>query len=115
MYVTVEAQGAVPRGEGVVCALALSLSSFQYLAYKQNTNANILNNFPVSNVLINIARLLFAVTMALTFPIEHFVSREVVDMLLFGRAKPNWPRSIAWTLLLCSITLLYVACCLLTC
>ena len=69
-------------GKDVVIPLGLGLTALQYLAYKQNTEANILNNFPVSNVLINVARLLFAVTMVLTFPIEHFVSREVVDMLL---------------------------------
>jgi len=39
--------------------------------------ANILNNFPQNDILINIARLCFGLNMFTTLPLEAFVCREV--------------------------------------
>ena len=53
---------------------ALLLSITSYLNFYGKTRANILNNFSCSSALF--ARFLLALTMAMTFPMEHFVTRQ---------------------------------------
>lgn len=50
-----------------------------YFIFGTKTQANILNNFSHDNVFINIARLLFALNMFTTYPLECFVCREVIE------------------------------------
>lgn len=52
-----------------------------YLSFYGDTKANILENFPDDNVIISIARVLFAVTMFLTYPLELFVCRDILEEL----------------------------------
>jgi sodium-coupled neutral amino acid transporter 11 len=55
-----------------------------YLAFTDQTSANILNNFPSTNTVMNISRVLFGINMFLTFPMECFVCREVIFHYLWG-------------------------------
>ena len=64
--------------------LSLMLGIGGYWAFRDQTDANILNNFGCDNVLINIARFLLAVTMVLTFPMEQFVTRHSLFAFLNG-------------------------------
>jgi len=67
-------------GWSFVISIAIALSG--YLVFTDKTKGNILNNFPQDSLIINIARLLFAINMFLTTPLECFVCREVVINLL---------------------------------
>lgn len=59
----------------LVMCLTMALSGF--LVFTDKTQANILNNFPQADLLINIARLCFGLNMFTTLPLEAFVCREV--------------------------------------
>ena len=65
------------------CAcLATTLGIGGYLGYGVNTDGNILNNLG-SGVLEDAARLLLASTMFFVYPMESFVARHVLVVLLF--------------------------------
>ncbi|KAJ3014706.1 hypothetical protein HKX48_004999 [Thoreauomyces humboldtii] len=63
---------------GLSLLSCLILACGGYLVFTDKTHANILNNFPIDNALINVARLSFGANMFLTFPLECFVCREVI-------------------------------------
>ena len=71
---------------GLALLLSLVLSLAGYLAFRDNVESDILNNFSNNNHLINIARILLAITMVFTFPIEQFVARHCVLELLEANA-----------------------------
>lgn len=66
--------------------LCFLMSIGGFLAFTNKTSANILNNFPKSDVLINISRVLFGMNMFLTFPMECFVCREVIFHYLWSHS-----------------------------
>ena len=45
--------------------------------------SDVLNKFPAGSEIANIARLLLALTMFLTYPMESFVARHVFVMLIY--------------------------------
>eukprot|EP00833_Pecoramyces_ruminatium_P009652 jgi/Orpsp1_1/1183684/evm.model.c7180000086268.1 len=67
-------------GWSFLVSIAIALAG--YLVFTDKTKGNILNNFPQDSLLINISRLLFALNMFLTSPLECFVCREVILNLL---------------------------------
>ncbi|KAG4084630.1 hypothetical protein H8356DRAFT_1436005 [Neocallimastix lanati (nom. inval.)] len=67
-------------GWSFIVSIAIALGG--YLVFTDKTKGNILNNFPQDSHLINISRLLFAINMFLTSPLECFVCREVIINLL---------------------------------
>ncbi|ORX83502.1 hypothetical protein BCR32DRAFT_261078 [Anaeromyces robustus] len=67
-------------GWSFVVSVAIALGG--YLVFTDKTKGNILNNFPQDSLLINFSRLLFAINMFLTSPLECFVCREVILNLL---------------------------------
>lgn len=67
-----------------------SLAIPGYLSFTDQTQGNILNNFPLDDTAINVARIIFAFTMYLTYPMELFVTREVLTELLFKSKKSDW-------------------------
>ena len=64
----------------LVACIVMALSGF--LVFTDKTQANILNNFPQDDILINIARLCFGLNMLSTLPLEAFVCREVSSVSL---------------------------------
>lgn len=68
---------------------------------------DVLNNFADDDVAVNVARLLLALTMVLTFPMEQFVTRHALDAMLFRDQGPTTPlRYYSLTLLLWGSSLL---------
>ncbi|KAF1991094.1 amino acid transporter [Aulographum hederae CBS 113979] len=65
----------------MVACLAMALSG--YLTFGDKTQGNVLNNFPVDNIVVNIARLCFGLNMLTTLPLEAFVCREVMTHYYF--------------------------------
>ncbi|KAK9449038.1 transmembrane amino acid transporter protein-domain-containing protein [Limtongia smithiae] len=63
-------------GVSMVACMTLGLSGF--LTFRDQTDGNVLNNFPGTNTVINVARFCFGFNMLTTFPLEIFVCREVI-------------------------------------
>jgi sodium-coupled neutral amino acid transporter 11 len=58
-----------------------------FLTFGSKTAGNVLNNFPTSNVMVNIARFCFGLNMLTTLPLEAFVCREVMFNYYPGEGK----------------------------
>ena len=63
--------------------LCLILGSFGYLGFLDETQGDILNNFN-DDPKANVARVLLAITMFFTYPMEAFVARHVLVQLIWG-------------------------------
>ena len=73
---------------GVALFLCLVLAIGGYVTFGESTQADILNNFGCTDVAINIARVLLAVTMFFTYPMEQFVVRHSVHAIICrGKGK----------------------------
>jgi solute carrier family 38 (sodium-coupled neutral amino acid transporter), member 11 len=59
------------------CILAL----FGYFQFRELTDDNLLNNYAITDELVNVTRLLYAFTMILTYPLEMFVSRHCISCI----------------------------------
>lgn len=68
---------------GISCGFSLALGIMGYSFFGPNTHANILNNFAHDSIIMNIARIAFAMNMFTTFPLECFVCREVIEVYFF--------------------------------
>ena len=55
-----------------------------YLGFLQDTKGDVLNNFDSKSYEANFARLLLAITMFFTYPMESFVARHVLVVLFHG-------------------------------
>ena len=64
-----------------VAATAISVSG--YWAFEEKTLSNVLNNFPGTDAMVNLARFCFALNMTTTYPLEAFVAREVLEEYFF--------------------------------
>ncbi|KAL3826949.1 hypothetical protein ACHAXA_000013 [Cyclostephanos tholiformis] len=62
--------------------LCLVLGVCGYLGFLENTQGDVLNSFSHDSMQANVARLLLAFTMFLTYPMESFVARHVLVMLM---------------------------------
>lgn len=82
----------------LVCCFALAIPG--YLSFTDRTQGNILNNFPDDNLMINIARFVFAITMYLTYPLELFVTREVLHEVFIKNSKSNFHHYLLTILLI---------------
>ena len=58
--------------------LCMAFSLVGYLSFVDETKGDLLNNFPITNQAVNAARILLAITMLFTYPMECFVSRHCV-------------------------------------
>ncbi|KAI7866573.1 AAAP amino acid permease [Spinellus fusiger] len=77
-----------------------------YIVFTDKTTGNILNNFPVNNVLINVARLAFGLNMFTTIPLEAFVCREVLETFFWASAHYNVMRHCVITTVLVLMSLI---------
>ena len=63
---------------GLILGLGLSVPA--YLIFGNKICSNVLNSFDVNSVFIIIARIIYAITMALSYPTSFFVVRHVIYM-----------------------------------
>jgi sodium-coupled neutral amino acid transporter 11 len=63
-----------------------------YWAFGVRTDPNILNNFSLENPLINGCRLVFAISLYLTYPLDCFAARDVLVRTCFPRGNYRKPR-----------------------
>ncbi|XP_076461136.1 putative sodium-coupled neutral amino acid transporter 11 isoform X2 [Babylonia areolata] len=72
--------------------MCLILGIVGYVSFTGFTQGDLLENYCWEDVLMNFARFAFAVTIMLTYPVECFVTREVVENAVF----PTNPDSPMW-------------------
>eukprot|EP00658_Telonema_sp_P-2_P001297 TRINITY_DN10490_c0_g1_i4.p1 TRINITY_DN10490_c0_g1~~TRINITY_DN10490_c0_g1_i4.p1 ORF type:complete len:400 (-),score=89.50 TRINITY_DN10490_c0_g1_i4:227-1426(-) len=76
-------------GFAIVASLTLSIAG--YVAFENDTKANILSNFAVDDAAINVCRLFLAMTMFFTFPMEFFVVRHAfLSLFMAGKEISNF-------------------------
>ncbi|KAF9012326.1 AAAP amino acid permease [Cyathus striatus] len=94
----------------LVSCLVLAISAF--LVFTDKTQGNILNNFPLDDTLINVARFAFGMNMFTTLPLELFVCREVVEQFFFSHEAFNLQRHVFFTttILFASMLVALVTC-----
>jgi len=79
----------------MLACLSMALAGF--LTFGDLTQGNVLNNFPTSNLLINLARLCFGLNMLTTLPLECFVCREVIENYYYPGEAFNQRRHVTIT------------------
>ncbi|QLG70159.1 hypothetical protein HG535_0A00980 [Zygotorulaspora mrakii] len=90
----------------VIFCMLMGYSGFGVFGMK--TKGNILNNFPVNDKTINIARLCFGFNMLTTFPLEIFVLRDVISTCFQKQISTNCEPAILSTKLHFIITTVLV-------
>ena len=65
----------------VVCCL---LAVPGYLTFGAKTDANLLNNYDISDGAVIAMRCIYVLTMAFTYPLTFFVSRHIVNVWVFA-------------------------------
>ncbi|KAJ2804822.1 hypothetical protein H4R20_002354 [Coemansia guatemalensis] len=84
-------------------AISLAFAVSGYLSFGNTSHANILDNFPESDNVINIGRLLFAVSLVFTAPMGFYPIRDTVtEMLKIDPERYNVSRMWEST---CTVTL----------
>ncbi|XP_052245865.1 putative sodium-coupled neutral amino acid transporter 11 isoform X2 [Dreissena polymorpha] len=81
-----------------------------YASFTGYTQGDLLENYCETDDLMNVARLLFAVTIMLTYPVECFVTREVIENAFFlsHEDRPLWRHlviTVLVSLLACAISM----------
>ncbi|KAB8303171.1 hypothetical protein EYC80_004618 [Monilinia laxa] len=79
----------------MLACLLMALSGF--LTFGPQTLGNVLNNFPATNPLVNLARLCFGLNMLTTLPLEAFVCREVMLTFWFPHEPFNMHLHLIFT------------------
>ncbi|KAI5784682.1 transmembrane amino acid transporter [Geopyxis carbonaria] len=82
---------------GISCAMCLLLATAGFLTFGDKTAGNVLNNFPATNTLVNVARLCFGLNMLTTLPLEAFVCREVMEEYYFPGEPFNLARHMLFS------------------
>lgn len=87
-----------------VCAcLLLSITGF--LTFRNLTQGNLLNNYAMDDNLMNVTRMLFAMTMVFTYPMEIFVARHTMHAVVFyGKGPITAKRHYAISLFLWALS-----------
>ncbi|PWN53419.1 hypothetical protein IE53DRAFT_324819 [Violaceomyces palustris] len=89
--------GKVTHYSTFIAAVAtISMSVAGYWTFEDKTLSNILNNFPETDTMVNVARGLFGLNMLTTLPLECFVCREVLEHYFFAGVFDR-PRHLAMT------------------
>lgn len=86
-------------GISLMASLLLTLPA--YFCFTDTTEANILNNFGSGSSLITASRLLLAVSLIFTYPLDCYVAREVMSGTIFGKRPPSWAHCTLTSLLVC--------------
>ncbi|KAF4587660.1 Transmembrane amino acid transporter family protein [Ophiocordyceps camponoti-floridani] len=94
----------------MLACLTMALAGF--LTFGDKTAGNVLNNFPPSNNMVNLARLFFGLNMLTTMPLEALVCREVMLTYWFPDSAFDLKRHV---LLSTGLVLSATALSLLTC
>lgn len=82
-------------GVSMIACLTMGVGGFVIFVGK--TKGNVLNNFPATDVMANIARFCFGFNMLTTLPLEIFVCREVFITYFWPGQEFKWSRHVVTT------------------
>ncbi|XP_064647636.1 putative sodium-coupled neutral amino acid transporter 11 isoform X2 [Lineus longissimus] len=71
----------------MVCTLIFGITG--YATFTGFTQGDLLENYCANDDLVNVVRFVFALTIMLTYPIECFVVREVIENAIFANTQPQ--------------------------
>ncbi|ODN06280.1 putative sodium-coupled neutral amino acid transporter 11 [Orchesella cincta] len=74
-------------GSSLVISLVFALVG--YATFTGHVQGDLLENYCWDDSLINISRLLFCLTILLTYPLECFVARDVIQTIFFNGKNPS--------------------------
>ncbi|KAK5166372.1 hypothetical protein LTR04_000661 [Oleoguttula sp. CCFEE 6159] len=96
----------------ISCAACMAMALSGYLTFGDETQGNVLNNFPADNILVNVARFCFGLNMLTTLPLEAFVCREVMTLYYFAHEpfNPNRHLIFSTALVVSAMTLSLITC-----
>ncbi|CAF1145485.1 unnamed protein product [Adineta steineri] len=77
----------------IAFAFAITYALTGYIVFGQRTEGDLLENYCHWDTLINIARLIYAINIMLTFPLECLVCRQVIEILCSQWINFNSDRS----------------------
>ncbi|KAG9090686.1 hypothetical protein FRC06_000922, partial [Ceratobasidium sp. 370] len=100
----------VAAGVSLVACLTLAIPAF--LVFTDKTQGNVLNNFPLDDTVINVARFCFGANMVTTTPMELMVCREVIEEYFFAHEAFDQTRHVLFTtsILFASMVVALVTC-----
>ncbi|RDD45740.1 putative sodium-coupled neutral amino acid transporter 11 [Trichoplax sp. H2] len=79
----------------------LLLGMVGYITFTGNTQADILENYCDDDILIIVSRCCYAISMMLTYPIECFVCRNIIQIAFFSNARDSiWRHCIITALII---------------
>lgn len=90
----------------VCCSVVLAVTG--YVTFGTATQANLLNNYSLSDELVNVTRIVFALTMLLTYPMEMFVARHCIAAL-WKSGEQSAPRLTHWQHISVTVVLWLIA------
>lgn len=86
---------------GASLGACILLGTTGYLTFRELTKGNLLNNYALDDHVVNVTRLLFSLTMVLTYPMESFVARHTMHaVMFFGKGAMTEKRHYSLSLLL---------------
>jgi len=71
----------------ISCLILLAFATGGYLTFRGAVSSNVLNGYSADDTLVQIANLMYVVTMALTYPISFFVTRNATHAMIFRGSK----------------------------
>ena len=77
-----------------------------YATFTESVQGDLLNNYCWNDDLMNVSRLLFSITILLTFPIECFVCREVFFNFIGSHETQSWAKHVGLTVALVGLAYL---------
>jgi len=81
----------------------VSVALAGYITFTDMSQGNLLNNYCPNDDLANVARFVFAFTIILTYPIQVFISREVIEVGFFRNYAKSWIRHAIITVALIGV------------
>lgn len=84
------------RSIGVAWLLCTIMGVTGYLGFEEDTKGDILNNFDEDSKVANSGRILLAITMFFTYPMEMFVARHVMVQMMYN-GDMDGPNPNSWT------------------
>jgi len=68
---------------GGACVVCITFALFGYLTFRGQVTPNLLNNYSPSDKVVQVARTVYVLTMALTYPISFYVCRHVIYAVIY--------------------------------
>lgn len=68
---------------GGACVICIVFALFGYLTFRGHVTSNLLNDYSETDKVVQAARLIYVLTMALTYPISFYVSRHVIYAVIY--------------------------------